>query len=340
MPKISVIMPSYNSGKYISGAIDSILNQTFSDFELIIIDDGSDDDTVKIIKSYTDNRIQLYLNEKNIGVASTLNRGLFLAKGEFIARMDSDDISLPNRFEKQLEYLYSNPQVAVVGTGIKLFGERTGNHFFSSSSKQLKVDTLFSCCLAHPSVMMRASVFGEGKLKYDEAYNKIEDFDLWVRTIEKYDIGSIHETLLEYRIHSGQVTQNYNETMKRQLLRLKERQMQKLGIDINCNGFDLYIEYCLGKLIPTKDTLIELGDFFESVKEHNKKFLIYDIKTLDNTLYLIMKSLLLRISSFDACEVVRKCHINPLKYLLERSIGGIIRSVRNYYLIQEGKVKY
>lgn len=113
MPKISVIMPAYNAERYIREAIDSILRQTWSDFELIIIDDGSTDSTAAIIAEYTDNRIRFCPNAQNMGVAATLNRGLELACGAYIARMDADDISLPERFAKQAAYLDAHPDVTV-----------------------------------------------------------------------------------------------------------------------------------------------------------------------------------------------------------------------------------
>ena len=122
-PKISVVMPAYNAENYIREAIDSILAQTFRDFEFLIIDDGSTDHTVEIIRSYSDSRIRLYQNERNMGVAATLNRGLDLARGEYIARMDADDISLPERFAKQAAYMDAHPDVAVCGSNIILFSE-------------------------------------------------------------------------------------------------------------------------------------------------------------------------------------------------------------------------
>ena len=133
MPKLSVIMPAYNAEKYIGEAIESILNQTFTDFEFIIIDDGSSDHTADIIKGFHDERIRFIQNEKNSGVANTLNKGLELSQGEYIARMDADDISLPARFEKQVAFMEANPDVAVVGCGIELFGMSHEKRYFSYS---------------------------------------------------------------------------------------------------------------------------------------------------------------------------------------------------------------
>ena len=123
MPRISVIMPAYNAEKYIREAIDSILAQTYTDFEFIIIDDASTDATASIVESYSDERIRFFRNEHNMGVANTLNRGLDLAVGEYIARMDSDDISLPERFAKQVEFMDTHTDVIVCGSNAIVFGD-------------------------------------------------------------------------------------------------------------------------------------------------------------------------------------------------------------------------
>jgi glycosyltransferase involved in cell wall biosynthesis len=122
--RITVLMPVYNGEKYLREAIDSIFNQTFTDFEFLIVDDGSTDNSVEIINSYQNSRINLVKNDKNEGLVYTLNRGLSLAKGEYIARMDCDDISLPERLKKQIDFLDSNSEIAVVGTWIKVINEK------------------------------------------------------------------------------------------------------------------------------------------------------------------------------------------------------------------------
>ncbi len=207
MPKISVIMPVYNAEKYLREAIDSILSQTYGDFEFIIIDDGSKDSSPDIVRSYTDNRIKFYINEHNMGVAATLNRGLDLAEGEYIARMDSDDISMPDRFKKQVEYLDSNLDVGVLGCSIETFGEGLEpSVYISPSSKQgFKADLFFASCLAHPSVMIRKSAMGDHR--YEEDYNGLEDYVLWWRIARNHNIYSLKEVLFKYRLHKNQVTQ-------------------------------------------------------------------------------------------------------------------------------------
>ncbi len=122
-PKVTVLMPVYNAEKYLKTAIESILKQTFSDFELLIINDGSTDGSEEIIRSFNDKRIRLFNNEQNLGIIKTLNKGLNLAKGEYIIRMDADDISLPDRLELQVKYMEENPGIGISGTQARIFGD-------------------------------------------------------------------------------------------------------------------------------------------------------------------------------------------------------------------------
>lgn len=339
MPKVSVVMPAYNAEKYIQEAIDSILNQTFTDFEFIIIDDGSTDRTVDIIKSYTDPRIRFYQNEQNMGVASTLNRGLDLSTGEYIARMDSDDISLPERFDKQVAYMDTNPGVAVVGAGIQLFGAKHGKRLFSPDYERLKVDLLFGCCFAHPAVMMRSACFGNEKVQYDENFNKMEDFDLWVRTAEIYEMASLQDVLLKYRIHPNQVTQAPSAENKQQLRKLKIRQMAQLGIEPSENGFEEYIKYCLGEFEPTETGFLALSAFFSTICNQNKKKQLYDDTILNENLNAVLSGLLSAFPLSQAISMANRCHLRGIKYGTRRLIRGAIAKVWGAIRIRKQKSK-
>lgn len=318
MPKISVIMPAYNAEKYIGEAIESILNQTYTDFEFIIIDDGSSDGTVLVVKSYDDKRIRFYQNEQNMGVAATLNRGLDLATGEYIARMDSDDISLPERFEKQIAFMDSHSEVAVIGTGVELFSAQIGTRVFSSSYEALKVDLLFGNCLAHPTVMMRKCYFGKEKLHYDPSFGKMEDFDLWERTAQFYPIMSLTEILLKYRIHPNQVTQKPTEENRVQLKRLKERQLRRLGVQTEGNGFETYMSYCLGELNISDTSVRDLVDFLNCIQEKNDLVAVYDKSVLTSYFLSVKKGVLAKLPGRIAISIAGDCRFNPISYGIER----------------------
>ena len=205
-PLISVVLPAYNGEKYLAEAIDSILAQTFGDFELIIIDDGSTDDTPKILSDYAqrDQRIRMVVRE-NKGLVTTLNDLIDMARGLWIARMDQDDIALPHRFECQLAWL-DKTGADISGSWVKRFGsldERIVR--LHKSDEAIKTEMLFSSPFAHPSVIMRAALVKE--LRYNPAWEKAEDYDLWERAAEAgWTMTNVPEVLMLYRVHADQIT--------------------------------------------------------------------------------------------------------------------------------------
>ena len=251
MPKISVLMPVYNSEIYLREAIDSILNQTFRDFEFIIIDDGSTDSSPDIIRSYSDPRIRFYLNERNMGVAATLNRGLDLATGEYIARMDSDDISLPERFEKQIRYLDRHPSVGICGCSILIFEDGKVGKLcvYAHSNGQICADMIFNSAFAHPSVMLRKSVLDVNDLRYDCNYEKAEDYELWVRILQHSRGVNISEPLLRYRHHSFQVTQTNQLRLTAISNRVREKILAYYLVSLSEAEWNCYLDVCSGARI-------------------------------------------------------------------------------------------
>lgn len=247
MMKISVIMPAYNAEKYINEAIDSILNQTYTDFEFIIVNDGSTDKTSDIVKSYSDKRIVFVENEKNMGIVYSLNKGLKLAKGEYIARMDADDISLKNRLEKQMDFMDNNLDVAVLGTSIQLFNNDNELSVmnFSSNSDFIKADMLFNSCVAHPTVMIRKKILENYSLQYDANYHGREDFKLWWEISKNSNIYCLQDVLLKYRLHNDQITNNYHsvDLLKHKLF-LKER-IEDIDVVLSDEEIDLMFKYCI-----------------------------------------------------------------------------------------------
>ncbi len=211
LPVISVILPVYNSAGYLSQAIDSLLNQTFPNFELLIINDGSTDGTEKIIQLYTDSRIIYIENESNKGLIDTLNKGIELAKGKYIARMDADDICLPERFQKQFDLLEANSSTAVVGCHVSFINENgavTGDwktDLQTVTYPAIKQKMIWENCVAHPTVMMRADIIK--KYPYHQNQRNIEDYDLWLRLLaDGIRIEKVPEKLLLYRVHEASVT--------------------------------------------------------------------------------------------------------------------------------------
>lgn len=208
MPLVTVLLPVYNAERFIAEAVQSVLNQTFTDFELLVIDDGSTDRSAEIIKRFSDPRIRYLKNETNQRLIKTLNRGLLEAKGEFIARMDSDDVCFPQRLERQLQFFKREQDVSVAGTfAIRI--DETGRHgslIQKPVGSELARSVWLPTPLLHPTVMMRRNLVDKGFV-YDETCLHCEDYDLWIRLAQAgYRLENLPAPMLFYRVHSGGIS--------------------------------------------------------------------------------------------------------------------------------------
>lgn len=201
LPLVSVVMPMHNAGRYLRGAAESILKQTYTHLEFIIIDDGSTDDSTAIIRSLNDPRIILHSYKEKQGLSKALNKGFELAKGEFIARMDADDISLDNRIEQQVNYMLANPGVGILGTQIIAIGSKA--RLLPVTHKDITWHLFNACPFLHPSVMFRRSVVFEHRLFYDPSYDGAEDLELWVRAAQVTRLANLDKAYVKYRYHFG-----------------------------------------------------------------------------------------------------------------------------------------
>ncbi|WP_347160183.1 glycosyltransferase family 2 protein [Pontibacter chitinilyticus] len=221
-PKVTVLMPVYNSARFLREAIDSILQQTFTDFEFLIIDDGSTDESIAIVQSYTDPRIRFLQNARNMGISPTLNKGIALAAAPYIARMDADDISYPDRLQKQYNYLQAHPDCAMVSCLVRVITE--DGRFVRQDlfhSQYFYYNLTFICWIYHPTVMYRKDAVQEVGM-YTAAYS--EDFELFWQLSRKYKFYNLPEVLLDYRqtsqsLHQVLRKQEYAEAQHAQLLR-------------------------------------------------------------------------------------------------------------------------
>ena len=240
--KVSILMSVYNGGKFLGDAIESMLSQGFKDFEFIIINDGSIDDSLKIINSYHDERIRLVDNGGNIGLVNSLNKGLELAKGEYIVRMDCDDISCSNRLSSQVKFMNKHKMVGASGSYYDLMFR--GKHAvadFPLNNEEISCYLIFNSPMAHPSVIIRRQTILERKLSYRSEFVHAEDYDLWSRISENAELSNIPEVLLNYRVHEGQITENPNLVVAKRLSLDKIRLRHLKRIDMNPDDRELFI---------------------------------------------------------------------------------------------------
>ena len=205
-PKVTVLMPVYNGETYLGKAMDSILGQTFQEFEFLIINDGSTDGSVEVIKSYEDPRIVLVENGENLGLIATLNKCIDLAQGKYIARMDQDDISLPERLGKQVAFMDAHPKVGVCGTWAKIIDDRGTVVSLRRSPKGKAAHRLCwrPTPFMHPTCMLRSALLREHR--YRQGFPHAEDYELWLRLCQKTLFANIGEYLLLYRVHDTHTT--------------------------------------------------------------------------------------------------------------------------------------
>jgi glycosyltransferase involved in cell wall biosynthesis len=253
LPIITVLMPVYNGATYLNDAIDSILNQTFSDFQFLIIDDGSTDDSVKIIKSYDDYRIRVVKNKNNLGQSATLNKGLELARGKYIARMDQDDISMPERLKKQFEFMENKSDIDVCGSWIQLMGKYDGIVELETDSERIKINLLTNQNLAHPAVMIRKSTLVKYELSYNPTFTIGNDYDLWVRMFDYCSFANLPEPLLKFRMHDNQYSKILWEQNEVETNRILTNLLKKIGIHPDDSDLiihkKLFTGYGIGSLL-------------------------------------------------------------------------------------------
>lgn len=215
MPKISVLMPVYKTNaEQLKEAIQSILDQTFTDFEFLILDDCPTNDREAIVKSYKDKRIKYSKNEENLGITPSRNKLIDMAKGEYLAVMDHDDISLPERFEKQVAYLDAHSDVGVVGARTQsLIAKRFSKN--PTDDDNIKLALMRSCAITHPASMIRKSVLTKNNIRYEERFSPSEDYALWCRLIPHTNFHNLQDLLFYYRDHSENTSHKQSQKMLR-----------------------------------------------------------------------------------------------------------------------------
>ena len=268
---VSVVMSVYNGQMYLREAIDSVLNQTFSDFEFIIINDGSSDNSLSIIQSYTDKQIVVINNDGNKGLIYSLNKGLEIAKGKYIARMDADDICLPERFKKQVDFLESNPTIGVLGCDYISFSENSSQVVKSIYNRyQIKSFLLFTATMCHPTLMLRKQILVDNALCYSENAKHVEDYNLWCRLVLCTDFCNLNDVLFKYRDHTSQVSHKNRETQLINSNSVQENYLKKLGFSYSESDIKWHFLISSNSRINDRNSLICIEKWLLSLIEQNE----------------------------------------------------------------------
>jgi glycosyltransferase involved in cell wall biosynthesis len=229
-PKVSVIMAVYNCARYVGQAIDSILGQTFTDFEFVIINDGSTDKTADILASYDDSRLMILENDRNIGLTKSLNRGIDVSRGELIARQDADDISLPERLARQVTYMDAHPEIALVGSASRwIDAEGATIREWRPLTEPVEIHRrlLSTIPFLHGTFMFRRSCLAEIGGGYDESMPVAQDCELLLRLSDRWDLANLSDILYLHRRHNKTVTHRRREDQVRHLEMVQEIALQR-----------------------------------------------------------------------------------------------------------------
>lgn len=229
-PLVTVFMPAFNAKQHIAESMESVLAQTMGDFELLIVDDGSTDGTVDVVTTFSDSRVRLERMARNSGVGAVANRGLKLARGRFLARLDSDDIMLPERLERQVGFMEEHPEVAVCGGAVEVFGEGVENSVvpYPQSDSAIRCALLTRNPFAHSAVMFRLGALRGHEIMYDPGLRSCEDYDIFERLAAHCTLANLPDVLVRYRLHGAQLTEREPEQMSRGASALRRRFLERM----------------------------------------------------------------------------------------------------------------
>lgn len=280
-PLVSVVMPNYNTPEeYLCAAIGSVLGQTYANIEFIIVDDASTGEDVRVIESMGDPRILLLRNERNMHVSHSLNRALARASGEYVARMDSDDICLPQRLEKQVRFMQRRPDIDVLCSRVRMFGDKNG--VFSAGIRdadRMKTEVFFSNPVIHPSVMFRASFLKAHAVTYSTHadYKAAEDYELWSRCAFFGRIFEYPKVLLKYRMHARQVSMATRELQEASANRVRRDMLGWLGIAPTPRETEVHFSFCTDNASPGIP-LSETEDWANRLLDANARARVFDTR--------------------------------------------------------------
>jgi glycosyltransferase involved in cell wall biosynthesis len=290
-PKVSILVPVYNCEKFLAEAIESILNQSFTDFEFIIVNDGSTDRSHEIIDSYKDTRItSIKLNQK-IGQYPARNIGFSIAIGKYICIMDGDDISLPSRLEVQFQYMEKHQDVGICGSQVNFIGNRKMSSLRPQSFDELKVLSLQNNYFIHPSLIIRSSLRKKIKLVYNTKYFFAADYDFLTRAMQYFQVINLPDVLLNYRWHEGQITSQHFETQQMFANVIKLNQLKNFKIKASSDEKRLHLRLMNRLPLKNEEHFSELLNWanFLVMKNHTIKY--YKTDTLVQFLRSSLKSI-------------------------------------------------
>ncbi|PIY12808.1 MAG: hypothetical protein COZ17_02580 [Flavobacteriaceae bacterium CG_4_10_14_3_um_filter_33_47] len=315
-PLISVVLPVYNVAPYIKEALDSVLNQTIQDFEIIVIDDCSTDNTLEVIESIKDVRIRIIKKPENKGLIDSLNIGFSEAKGKYIARMDGDDLNTPDRFEKQLHILQNKSEITACGCWLQCFDASNKIIKHKQHHKEIQAQLLLSNSMSLGATMLKTNAYT--RFKFDDTKAHAEDYDFWAKTAWDSNLYNIQETLYHYRTHETQVSSLHNDFQKIQDVDIKLSLYHK----INYNKIEFSDVFIKKMLFSTSEISVDECKLFfrwlNQLIQINKKQKVFGYKELSEVIDFLKRKLVFDLFFTNTREGIdynkRKLILNSLPF--------------------------
>ena len=333
MLKVSILMSNYKTPvEYLKKSIDSVLCQTFMDFELVIVNDGSTDESRDVLYEYAhkDSRIVIIDNKNNIGLPRSLNKGLDICRGEYIMRMDTDDICYKDRLEKQIQFMDRNPNLIVSGAWADIFSDNedeiieTWKPVMCSSQDEYHIRLLFSGepLIIHPSVVFRSKLINKYNLRYstEEKYRYAEDYKMWVDCSKCGDIGILQDVVIKYRnnISEDRITIRHEKEMRKCCQNIQAQELKRISLNLTNDIFDYHFRLLSGR----KPYDIKYKKWINLLVKQNNKYGVYNRKLFTDLLYERWYTITYYGIAYEKSIAIR------LKYFMALYISGKVRFIK------------
>ena len=327
---ISVIIPVFNREKYIKEAINSILEQTIQDFEIIVVDDASTDCTLQQVEQIGDKRINILKNEEHLGVSLSRNRGLQIARGEYVAYMDSDDISHPSRFEKQINYLKANPDVQACGCWLQCFGKSSHIIKHKETHEEIQAQLLLKNSMSLGATTIEKAAFDQ--ILFDKNKLHVEDYEYWVQAAWNCRLANLQEVLYYYRTHEEQVSSLFLEVQREQDISIKLDLFKKIDKELVEKNSTKITEVIFSQHPLDSERCQFFFDFLSLMKERNKQSKAFDQKQLEKNIDVLKNKFVFDIYFTNSRELNQNDRLQIFKVLpLREKIFILSKKLREKY---------
>lgn len=244
MPRVTILMPTYNVAPWVKEAVDSVLAQTYKDFELLVLDDCSSDNTVEVVRSIKDSRVRIVVGDHNVGLSENLNRGIALSNTELLARMDGDDVAVPTWLQRGVDVLDSHPEIDICSFGFQFFGTKTSEVRFPEHHEDSMAQMLFGCTVIVP--VLRKRVFVDNGFRYSTEAFPAEDYMMWAHCYRVAKVYNVQETMFHYRMHATQISTAKRQAQIEKSNAVRRYMLQWLSLRLG----EIEIQYYLNTFVP------------------------------------------------------------------------------------------